>query len=108
MSSLHYRNDTGLLLKQLKQLNDLDHTEYHWLDKFHWFPTKEDETNAEITPEENRTKEQKKILKRKEDRKYKEYLKKQDDNEYNMYVGKMHQIQRTPVSRREFFNNRKG
>ena len=108
MSSLHHRNDTGLLLKQLKQLNDLDHTEFHGLDIFHWFPTKEDEKNAENTPEENRTEEQKKILQRKKDRNYKETRKQKDDNEYNAYVVNMHQIQQPPVSRREFFNNKKG
>jgi hypothetical protein len=79
MSSLHHRNDTGLLLKQLKQLNDLDHTEYYWLDVFHWFPTKEDEENAEKTPTENRTEEQKKILKKKEDRENKERVKREKE-----------------------------
>ena len=79
MSSLHHRNDTGLLLKQLKQLNDLDHTEYHWLDFFHWFPTEKDEENAQNTPVEKLTEEQKKILKRKEDREYKEKLRREKE-----------------------------
>jgi hypothetical protein len=108
MSSLHHRNDTGLLLKQLKQLNDLDHTEYYWLDFFHWFPTKEDETNAETTPPENRTEEQNKILERKKEREYKEHNKKRDDDEYNRDFAEMHKIGQTPVSLREYFNNRKG
>ncbi len=95
-------------MKQLKQLNDLDHTEYYVWDFLHWFPTKEDETNAENTAPESRTEEQKKILERKKEREYKEYCKKMHDKEYNKYVVKMHAIQQTPVSRREFFNNNKG
>ncbi len=79
MSSLHHRNDTGLLLKQLKQLNDLDHTEYYVWDFLHWFPTKEDETKAENTPPENRTEEQKKILQKKEYRENKEKAKKEKE-----------------------------
>ena len=71
MSSLHSRNDTSdlkLMLNELKQLNDLNHTEYRFWDFLHWFPTEEDEENAENTPENERTPEQKKILKKKERR----------------------------------------
>ena len=75
MSSLHHRNDTGLLLKQLKQLNDLDHTEYRFWDFLHWFPTEEDEKNAENTPKENRTTEQQKLVDKKREREYEEVIK---------------------------------
>ena len=70
MSPVHPLNDTsklGLLLNHLKQLNDLDHTEYYWFDVLRWFPTKEDEAKAEKTPENERTEAQKNILKKKAD-----------------------------------------
>jgi hypothetical protein len=102
------RNDTGLLLKQLKQLNDLDHTEFHWYDPLHWFPTKQDEENAENTLPENRTEEQNKILERKKEREYKERQKKKDNAEYNSHVIEMHKIGQKPLSRRQYKNNRRG
>jgi hypothetical protein len=96
MSSLHHRNDTGLLLKQLKQLNDLDHTEFHWYDPLHWYPTKEDEENAENTPKEKRTEEQKKILKKKEDREYKERVKREKEQIRRNYENFMYSHGRRP------------
>ena len=73
MSPVHPLNDTSkleLLLNHLKQLNDLDHMEYYWFDVLHWFPTKEDEANAEKTPENKRTEAQKNILKKKDEREW--------------------------------------
>ena len=102
MSSLLHRKDTELLLKQLKQLNDLDHTEYYCWDKYHWFPTRKDkETEAETTKPEDRTEKQKNILEQKEERQLKE-------TEYTDYFAKMKTLGQTPVSRREFFNGKKG
>ncbi len=79
MSSLHHRNDIGLLLKQLKQLNDLDHTEYHWYDPFQWYPTEKDEEHAENTPEKDRTEKQKKILLEREKKAWKQQMKEHDE-----------------------------
>jgi hypothetical protein len=88
------RNDTAdlrLLLNQLKQLNGVDHMAYRWWDYFEWFPTKEDEEEAEKIPKEKRTEKQNKILEQKEDRIYEEYCKNQRErrrSEYELHMVK--------------------
>jgi hypothetical protein len=109
MSSLHHRNNIGLLLNQLKQLNDLDHTAYAWWDVFHLYPDKEDEAkavrqreadeqNALATPIESRTAKQKKILQR--------MVERSRDKEYDQYVVLMAREGVEPVSRRQWDRGR--
>jgi len=66
-SSLHRNNtqDLLLLLHQLKQVNNKDHIGYPVWDFLQWFPTEEDEAEAQNTPAEKRTDKQKKLLQRK-------------------------------------------
>ena len=101
MSSQEHRKDIELLLKQLKQLNDLDHTEYHCWDFLHWFPTNEDkEQEAEKIPLQYRTEEQNKILRQKQRRE-------EDDKIYDEYVLRMIIADQPHDSRKEWDNTRK-
>lgn len=93
MSSLHPRNDTSdlkLMLNELKQLSDLDHTEYFFLDFLHWFPTEKDEENAENTPVNERTTEQQKLVDKKREREYLEQKKEDKARQKQQYTTFMH------------------
>ena len=75
MSSPLHRNDTSalrLLLNQLQQSNDVDHIDYRFWDFLHWFPTEQDEKDAWETawaiPKDKRTKEQQKVIDRRDAR----------------------------------------
>ena len=101
MSSQQHRKDIESLLKQLKQLNDLDHTEYYCWDLLHCFPTKEDkEEEAEKTPLQYRTEEQNKILRQKQSRQ-------EDDKIYDQYVMHMKIAKQPYDSRKKWDDERK-
>ena len=99
MSSLHSRNDTSdlkLMLNELKQLSDLDHTEYRFWDFLHWFPTEEDEENAENTPVNERTAEQQKLVDKKRRREYLEQIKEDKARQRQQYENICHAHGITP------------
>ena len=103
MSSLHPRNDTSdlkLMLNELKQLSDLDHTEYRFWDFLHWFPTEEDEAKAENTPTNERTKEQQKLVEKKERREYAKLVADDDARIRQHYEHLMRSLGRTPEPQR--------